>query len=210
MSCKKAVFLAAFTLSVTQASCGAWAKEALGPVYPIVEADMMEAMMMKLKKLESNGTLEQLRKEAINRSLSYANKPQATPGLSPALKANTWLVDPSYIAAKDITTPDGKFVAHAGEKVNPLDYVPLSRYLILFNGESEKEVRTAKKLGEYYKGQVKYVLEAGSPVDLSKKWNTQVYFDQNGALVHKFGIRHTPAMISQEGKQLRIDEVIAE
>jgi len=210
MSCKKAVFLTVFTLSIMQVSYGARAKETLGPVYPIVEADMMEAMMMKLKKLESNGTLDQLKKEAITRSLSYANKPQATQGLSPAVKANTWLVDPSYIAAKDITTPDGKYVARAGEKVNPLDYVPLSRYMILFNGESEKEIRTAKRLGEYFKGQVKFVLEAGSPVELSRKWNTPVYFDQNGALVHKFGIRHTPAMISQEGKQLRIDELIAE
>lgn len=210
MSCKKAVLVTAFTTYLLQAAALVTAKETLGPVYPIVEADMMEAMMKKLNKLEANGTLDKLKKEAVTRSLNHAQKPPATLGLSPSVKSNTWFVDPSYVAARDITTPDGRFVARAGEKVNPLDYVSLTRYIILFNGENEKEVKAAKKLGDFYKGNVKYVLEAGSPVELSKKWGTQVYFDQYGALVHKYGIRHTPAMISQEGKQLRIDEMVAE
>lgn len=186
------------------------AKEALGPVYPIVEADMLDAMMKKLESLQASGKLDQFKKEAINRSVAKASNPTPTPGLSSTIKHNTWFVDPSYVAAHDIKTPDGRFVAHAGDKVNPLDYVSLSRYMVFFKGTNPKEVKAAKAIGEQYKGQVKYILEDGSPVELARKWGVPVYFDQFGALVHKYGIRHTPAMISQEGKMLRIDELIAE
>lgn len=186
------------------------AKEALGPVYPIVEADMLDTMMKKLQSLQASGRLDELKKEAINRSVNKAANPTPTPGLSNSIKHNTWLVDPSYIAARDIQTPDGRFVAHAGDKVNPLDYVSLSRYMIFFKGTNPKEVKAAKSIGERYSGKVKFILEDGSPTELSKRWGVPVYFDQFGALVHKYGIRHTPAMISQEGKMLRIDELIAE
>jgi conjugal transfer pilus assembly protein TraW len=34
-----------------------------------------------------------------------------------------------------------------------------------------------------------------------------VYFDQQGSLIRRFGIRQVPALVSQEGLRLRIDEV---
>ena len=36
---------------------------------------------------------------------------------------------------------------------------------------------------------------------------TPVYFDQQGALTRKLGITQVPALVSQEGAQLRIDEL---
>ena len=40
-----------------------------------------------------------------------------------------------------------------------------------------------------------------------KAWQVSVYFDQQGALTSKFGITQVPAMVSQEGLRLRIDEL---
>ena len=38
-------------------------------------------------------------------------------------------------------------------------------------------------------------------------WKTPVYYDQEGTLVRKLGITGVPAIVSQEGSRLRIDEV---
>ncbi len=35
-----------------------------------------------------------------------------------------------------------------------------------------------------------------------------VYYDQQGTLTRRFGIRQVPALVSQEGSRLRIDEVV--
>jgi conjugal transfer pilus assembly protein TraW len=48
---------------------------------------------------------------------------------------------------------------------------------------------------------------AGSYLALMQRWQVLVYYDQQGALTRKLGITHVPALVSQEGKQLRIDEL---
>ena len=42
-----------------------------------------------------------------------------------------------------------------------------------------------------------------------RAWNKPVYYDQDGVLVRKLGITAVPAIVSQEGARLRIDEVVA-
>ena len=41
-----------------------------------------------------------------------------------------------------------------------------------------------------------------------RRWKRPVYFDQHGQLVERLGIRHLPALVSQDGKRLRIDEIL--
>jgi len=51
---------------------------------------------------------------------------------------------------------------------------------------------------------------------LTRQWKRQVYFDQSGHLVRRFGIKQVPALVSQEVAQevaqrrLRIDEMKAD
>jgi conjugal transfer pilus assembly protein TraW len=40
-----------------------------------------------------------------------------------------------------------------------------------------------------------------------QRWRLPVYFDQQGALTRKLGITQVPALVSQEGLQLRVDEL---
>jgi len=40
-----------------------------------------------------------------------------------------------------------------------------------------------------------------------QRWGTPVYYDQQGALTRRLGITQVPALVSQEGAQLRIDEL---
>ena len=69
------------------------------------------------------------------------------------------------------------------------------------------QIEHARELIDRYQGKVKPILVGGSYLDLMKRWNKQVFYDQDGTLVRKFGITAVPAIVSQEGQRLRIDEV---
>ena len=66
----------------------------------------------------------------------------------------------------------------------------------------------AESILEQQQGKVKLILTGGSYLDLMRLWRRPVYYDQHGQLVEKLGIRHVPALVSQEGKRLRIDEIL--
>ena len=83
----------------------------------------------------------------------------------------------------------------------------ISRFLLFFDGRDAAQVAKAKRLIAYYNGRVKPIMTAGAVLELTRKWKRQVYFDQGGTLVKKLRIRQVPALVSQEGRQLRIDEL---
>ena len=84
---------------------------------------------------------------------------------------------------------------------------PLSKHLLFFDARDPGQVTRARELIEHYQGKVKPILVGGSYLDLMKRWNKPVFYDQDGTLVRKFGIVAVPAIVSQEGQRLRIDEV---
>ena len=47
---------------------------------------------------------------------------------------------------------------------------------------------------------------AGSPLKLKEELKQDVYFDQSGELSKRFGIKASPALLVQEGNQLKITE----
>jgi conjugal transfer pilus assembly protein TraW len=44
-------------------------------------------------------------------------------------------------------------------------------------------------------------------MDLMRIWQIPVYYDQAGLLTRRLGIVQVPALVSQEGPRLRIDEL---
>ena len=95
----------------------------------------------------------------------------------------------------------------AGSRHNPLDVVSLSRHLLFFDARDARQVSRARELIQRYQGQLKAILTAGSYLDLMKAWRTPVYYDQQGVLTRRLGIAQVPALVSQEGKRLRVDEL---
>jgi len=41
-----------------------------------------------------------------------------------------------------------------------------------------------------------------------RRWKRPVFFDQQGRLTTQLGIRHVPALVTQAGKRLHIDELL--
>jgi conjugal transfer pilus assembly protein TraW len=68
-------------------------------------------------------------------------------------------------------------------------------------------VRRASGIFDAHEGKVKVILTGGSYLELMRRWQRPVYFDQQGKLVARLGIRQVPALVSQDGRRLRIDEI---
>ena len=101
----------------------------------------------------------------------------------------------------------GRLLFAAGTRKNPLDVVSLSRRLLFFDGRDERQVCRARELIAGGGTPIKPILTGGSYLDLMKSWRSPVYYDQQGTLIPRLGIRQVPALVSQEGSRLRIDEL---
>jgi conjugal transfer pilus assembly protein TraW len=83
--------------------------------------------------------------------------------------------------------------------------VALSQPLLFFDARDAAQVRQARALIERYAGKVKPILTGGSYLELMRRSGMRVYYDQQGALTGRLGITEVPALVTQEGKRLRID-----
>lgn len=180
----------------------------VGPTYNIVEPDMLKEIDTHLRAKERSGELAAMEKETLRRAKNRMENPTPVPGLSKVERQHSFYYDPSFTVPETVRDQNGNIVAAAGTRVNPLDYASMSKHLLFFDGADADQVAKAEDLIRHYKGFVKPILTNGPIGDITRRWQQQVYFDQGGALVRKLGIKRVPSLVSQDGKRLRIDELV--
>lgn len=179
----------------------------IGPTYPITEPHLLLHIDTTLREKQRSGELDRLVAEARQRGLRTVHQPTPVDGLGTLTRARSQWIDPSITLDRSITDATGRLLFAAGTRVNPLDVVSMSRSLLFFDARDERQVRRARQLLDAQPGQLKPVLTGGSYLTLMKTWRIPVYYDQQGLLVRRLGIRTVPALVSQHGRQLRIDEL---
>lgn len=202
--------LLAVTAATAMAISGVARSEALGkigPTYPIAEQNLLEHITAKLKEKERSGELAKLQQQARARATATVTNPPAVQGLKAAETARTFYFDPSVQLPQNVLDERGRVLFAAGTVKNPLDVISMSKHLLFFDGRDARQVKRARELIDLYRGRVKPILVGGSYLNLMKSWQIPVYYDQQGLLVRKLGITAVPAIVSQEGKRLRVDEL---
>lgn len=179
----------------------------IGPVYPIAEPDLLQVILAKLREAEATGALARLQHEAQSRARRMVEHPAPVPTVTKTTRPRTYYHDPTIEVPYPVTDAEGAVIASAGTRLNPLDTVTLSKRLLFFDARDAEQVTRAGQLLERYHGRVKLILTGGSHLDLGRKWKLPIYYDQQGTLIEKLRIRHVPALVSQEGRWLRIDEI---
>jgi len=179
----------------------------VGDTYAIAEPHLLSYIEQTLREKEKSGELANLEEQAKSRVVESIRNPKPLAGILPTQTARTFYFDPSIKVEQNITDDKGNIIVPAGTTKNPLEVVSLSKHLLFFDGRDPQQVRDARTLIDHYGGKVKPILIAGSYLDLMKAWQLSVYFDQQGVLTKKFGITQVPALVSQEGLRLRIDEI---
>ena len=197
-------------IALLVAASSAWTADlgTIGPTYGISEPHLLNFIEQRLRDKERSGELQQLMAQAQARGIDAVKRPQPVNWLQPTATARTFYFDPSFTLDRNVTDASGQLLFAAGTRKNPLDVVSLSKHLLFFDARDRRQVTRARELMARYAGKVKPILTGGSYLDLMKVWRIPVYYDQQGTLTRRFGIRQVPALVSQEGVRLRIDEVV--
>ena len=176
-----------------------------GTTFDVKEEGFLAMIYRKLKSVnleKEQGKMQQLARQRVE-------EPLPVEGLKRTEKEQSFTYDPTYILAEDVILPDGKLLYPAGTRVNPFDHVSLEKKLIFIDSRDLDQVEWFKQqeAKQVIREEDKLILVAGRPLDLGKELNREVYFDQAGVLTAKFRIEQVPAIVSQEGKVLRIREI---
>lgn len=196
-----------------------------GHTQKIVEQPFLEMIGERLEKVDiekEKQKMEQIAKERVNNPIAIA-------GVTPATQTRLFYFDPTYTLPEDAILPCGKILHRAGTKVNPLGQMSLDRRLFFIDSREKEQVRWLKeqlvviavdnqKLQESKESKEnkeedsaliegRIILVGGSPLKLEEELKHTVYFDQSGVLTSKFGIKHSPALVEQDGLKLRIKEL---
>ena len=180
----------------------------IGPTYPIGEPHLLEGIQRRLQQKERSGELKMLEDAARARAVKAVAEPAPVPGLQAATEPRTFYYDPTLVLDRNVVDDQGRVLFAAGTRRNPLEVVALSKRLLFFDARDPRQVRQARRLIEVHGGRVKPILVGGSYLDLMQAWRVRVYYDQNGTLTRQLGIAQVPALVSQEGLRLRIDELV--
>ncbi len=178
-----------------------------GTTFPILEENLIEIIKRKILKLSESRELEKHQNNILQRMLKHIERPISSRDVAKTKLVRTFLYDPTIIVPQDLKDHRNVIFHKAGTSVNPLDIYSLKRPLLVINGDDEIQVNWALA---QHKLNPKIILVRGAPFELMKKHNIQIYFDQGGTLVKKFGIQQVPARVTQSGKFLKIEEVLPE
>jgi conjugal transfer pilus assembly protein TraW len=179
----------------------------IGPTYEIAERDLIEVIKDKLLRMERTGDLARVQEDYKRRVVEGIERPKPLRGIRPTEAARTFHIDPTWTLDRDVVDEHGRVLFAAGTKVNPFDYNRMRQTLLFFDASSKTQVAFAKRFMVESKMPVKPILVGGEPLRLMREWKREIFFDQGGSLSRRFSTTQSPAVVSQEGKRLRVDEL---
>ncbi len=177
-----------------------------GQAFPIIEPDLLATIEARLRRAEASGELARMNEVFARRVEAKVRRPKPVEGITPARTARSWDYDPTAVIERDIRDQKGNLIAAAGQRINPLDFVAIRQDLVFINGDSAAELAWATS--RYPDIKAKIIFVSGSPIEQMTAKKRRFYFDQEGKLTSTFGIEHTPAVVSQAGKMMRVSEMV--
>ncbi len=180
---------------------------AVGPTYDIAEKDLLDVIHSRLTTMVETGELSRKQNDYRDRVIGAIEQPKPLDQIKTTTTKRSFFVDPTWVLDRDIRGADGALLFARGLKINPFDHVSLKEKLVFFDGRDRRQVSFAKETLRSLNGRAKPILVAGEPLSLMRDWKQRVFYDQGGTLIRKFGIRQVPAIVAQDGKRFRVDEI---
>jgi conjugal transfer pilus assembly protein TraW len=196
-----------FALGIALTGSAASAKDygQVGTVFPVIEADLLRVIELKLGALKASGQMDAMNQRLKERTEAKVRRPTPVAGIERATVARSWLFDPSIVIDHDIRDQRGNLIAPQGRRVNPLDFVVVKSPLVFINGDDPAQIAWALKR---FDDHAKLIMVAGAPLEAMTTHQRRFFFDQEGRLTSKFGIHAVPAVVVQEGRVMRINEIV--
>ena len=181
----------------------------MGEVFPINEQNLIEVIMQRLQKLQADGKLEVYQQQIQDRAKKGIERPNPVKDVVHTQTPRSYTFDPSIVVSKDLKDQNGNVFYKKGAKVNPLTIRPMTKPLLLIDGDETDHLTWAFKMLKTYP-LAKIIFVKGAPLKIMKEIGLTVYFDQQGVICNRFGIKQVPALIMQKDDLLLIQEMKAE
>lgn len=177
-----------------------------GQAFPVIEPDLLSTIEARLKRAEATGELARTNEMFAKRVEAKVRRPTPVANLSPATETRAWTYDPTVQLEHDIRDQKGNLIARAGQRINPLDFVAIKQALVFVDGDDTDQIAWA--MSRYTDLDAKIIFVSGSPIEEMTNRKRRFYFDQEGKLTSRFGIEHTPAVVEQNGRVMRVTEQV--
>lgn len=170
-----------------------------GRLYEIREEDMLAYVRRKAAEIDPTAlrkkAMERARKAHAELSSVSLNVPQAT-------EERVRFVDPSVNVRNPLLHDRAGRIISRGEILNPLDYVPLSKPILVLR---EDQIRSL--IGEITKREPVIILTDGDIRRASSLAGRMVY-KASPFVLKRLGIEKTPSLITQTRRELRVKEMV--
>jgi conjugal transfer pilus assembly protein TraW len=177
-----------------------------GNLWSIEEEHAVTQTIEKLKELERTGELQKRMDRYRRETLDAIENPEPIPGIQTVSFPKTYLLDPSVTVQDNMVDDTGKVLALAGTRINPLEYTKWTKSVLLIDARDDRQVALAlDRLEKFPKDKV--ILVGGSYTKFMREHKRQVYFDLGGVFTTRFDIKYVPALVSQEGMALKVQEI---
>lgn len=176
-----------------------------GPTVAVSEPDLVEVITQRVQAMDMSA----MRERAVQRYWKQARFIELD--AAPADRVRE--VDPSKVLLDDIVASDGTVVAHAGERLNPLEKLPWHFSVLVFDGRSPEQIEKVRNV--LASGRARQWTLMTTTVDRADGWkdleriqdalNSRVYLLQPG-MVENLGLEFVPAVVEAVNGKLRVTE----
>lgn len=177
-----------------------------GAAFAIAEQDGESQLKAAAEKKLANGGKDRIVQEAQRRTVQYFTDLPPLQNVKPAKENKIRFVDLTIRVPKNILDDKGKVVVVAGTPINPLAVRPLTKKVFFIDARDQRQLNLAKQRAT---DRDKIILTAGNLFKAQEFLKRELYIDQNpiGVMAARMKITNVPAIASQEGLSLRIEEV---
>lgn len=177
-----------------------------GPIRAIAELDLLELIHQRLARLDFKRLGERAVERAFDR-LVFETLPTAS-------EERTRWIDPTLTAPADIHLPDGRLLVGAGESINPLEKLPFTQRLVVFDASDSRQLAWAETLARApAQKPTTYLLtglqRAGGWDELTgvmERLERRVFL-LTPEIRQRFALTRVPALVEALGRQFRVQEI---
>ncbi len=176
-----------------------------GSVTEIREPDLLDEIERRLAALD----LTAMKNRALDRAFGRLRLER----LPVATEDRIRWIDPTLTAAADIRLPDGAILVAAGESVNPLEQLPFTQRLVVFDAADPDQVAFAQARADERSSKATLFLLTDLSPDRGWSGLEQVMnqldrrvFLLTPALRRRFDLQRVPAVVEAEGLRFCITE----
>ena len=171
-----------------------------GKLYEITEEDMLSWVRRKAGGIDMQTLRESMEKRLEE---SYARHSSVSLDVPTAEEERVRYVDPSVNVRNPLYDHTGRMIFPAGV-VNPLDHVSLSKSILILREDQMERVleKTTKKRGKLI------LLLTDGNIQKASSLAGQIVYKATPFILRRLQIEKVPSLVTQEGRKLRVKEII--